>query len=106
MESLLSHERHELATTHRSRRRVDLDVPRILRSLQAPFARREHGPRRTFGVTMRPAPSSGAGGQVQLTLFNPTHPVVEQLRLLDVDRLSPLEALNTLSDLKRRIGNP
>ena len=51
----------------------------------------------------RPSSEAGKGGQVQLTLFNPPHPVVEQLRLLDVDRLSPLEALNTLSDLKRRV---
>jgi DNA mismatch repair protein MutS len=45
-----------------------------------------------------------APGQRQLTLFQPvaeTHPVVERLRQLDVDRLTPIEALNLLATLKR-----
>jgi DNA mismatch repair protein MutS len=42
--------------------------------------------------------------QRQLGLFQPAadvHPVVQQLRELDVDRLSPLDALNLLASLKR-----
>ena len=49
---------------------------------------------------------SGAppSSQRQLTLFQSpadTHPVVDRLRALDVDRLTPLEALNLLASLKR-----
>jgi hypothetical protein len=32
------------------------------------------------------------------------HPVVERIRQLDLDRLSPLEALNLLADLKKDAG--
>jgi DNA mismatch repair protein MutS len=42
--------------------------------------------------------------QAQLGLFQAAdepHPVVDRLRTLDVDRLTPLEALNLLADLKR-----
>jgi DNA mismatch repair protein MutS len=45
--------------------------------------------------------------QQQLGLFQPAaeaHPVVERLRGLDVDRLSPLEALNLLAELRREAG--
>ncbi len=45
-----------------------------------------------------------AAPQRQLGLFEPAappHPVVERLRGLDMDRLTPLEALNLLADLKR-----
>ncbi|MCC7007808.1 MAG: DNA mismatch repair protein MutS [Acidobacteria bacterium] len=48
---------------------------------------------------------SGAppAAQRQLSLFQPpaTHPVIERLTGVDVDRLTPLEALNLLSALKR-----
>jgi DNA mismatch repair protein MutS len=40
----------------------------------------------------------------QLGLFQApdVHPVVETLRATDVDRLSPLDALNLIADLKRK----
>jgi DNA mismatch repair protein MutS len=44
----------------------------------------------------------------QLALFaeaSQPNPVVEELKLLDLDRLTPLEALNRLADFKRRAGN-
>jgi DNA mismatch repair protein MutS len=49
---------------------------------------------------------SGApvSGQHQLGLFQPDpgpHPLVERLRAVDVDRLSPLDALNLLAALRR-----
>jgi DNA mismatch repair protein MutS len=52
---------------------------------------------------------SGAPGesQAQLGLFQAPPedpPVVERLRKLDVDRLTPLEALNVLAELKRDAG--
>jgi hypothetical protein len=42
----------------------------------------------------------------QLPLFSErTDPMVEELRSLDVNTLTPLEALNRLADFKRRAGN-
>lgn len=41
------------------------------------------------------------GAALQLTLFAPPSPAVEALRDLDVDSLTPLEALNRLYELKR-----
>ena len=45
-----------------------------------------------------------AASQRQLSLFQPAsapHPVVERLKATDVDRLTPIEALNLLASLKR-----
>ena len=40
----------------------------------------------------------------QLTIFTPlSQPVIEKLRALDLNRLTPLEALNLLAELKRQI---
>lgn len=44
-------------------------------------------------------------GDLQLTLFAaPEHPVVEELRRLDVERLTPLEALQQLAALRSRVA--
>jgi DNA mismatch repair protein MutS len=54
------------------------------------------------------APPVVARDPGQLALFveaSQPNPVVEELKLLDVDRLTPLEALNRLADFKRRAGN-
>jgi DNA mismatch repair protein MutS len=43
----------------------------------------------------------------QLALFSEPqtpNPVMEELKLLDVNTLTPLEALNRLADFKRRAG--
>jgi DNA mismatch repair protein MutS len=49
-------------------------------------------------VTIRPrAPKA-----VQLPLFSPSHPVLEELKSLDIDSMTPLEALNKLYELKRK----
>ena len=43
---------------------------------------------------------------VQLTMFTPlSEKIVERLRGADLDRLTPLEALNLLAELKRQIGS-
>jgi DNA mismatch repair protein MutS len=39
----------------------------------------------------------------QLALFEPTHPVVQELLDLQPDSMTPLEALNRLSELKRKL---
>ncbi len=53
----------------------------------------------------RPAVSGApAADQRQLALFQTpgdSHPVLDRLRRLDIDRLTPLEALTALADLKR-----
>jgi DNA mismatch repair protein MutS len=42
---------------------------------------------------------------VQLTMFTPlSEKIVERLRAADLDRLTPLEALNLLAELKKQIG--
>ena len=45
-----------------------------------------------------------SGGMVQLTLFDVMgHPVVERLREVNVEKLTPLEALNLLAQLRRLV---
>jgi DNA mismatch repair protein MutS len=48
--------------------------------------------------------SRAEGRPAQLTIFTPlSQPVLEQLRELELDRLTPLEALNLLAELKKQI---
>jgi DNA mismatch repair protein MutS len=48
--------------------------------------------------------SPGAGPPAQLTIFTPlSQPVLERLREVDLDRLTPLEALNLLAELKKQV---
>ena len=71
----------------------------ILRSLEEDELRR--GGRPTLS-------SAAAAGQQQLGLFQAAsepHPVVARLRALDIDRLSPLDALNLLAELRREAGS-
>ncbi len=49
----------------------------------------------------RVAVSSRPEAPLQLTLFGATHPAVARLRELEVDGLSPLDALTTLYELRR-----
>ncbi len=47
---------------------------------------------------LRPRPAA------QLTIFTPlSQPVLERLRVVDLDRLTPLEALNLLAELKKQV---
>ena len=69
----------------------------ILRSLEQDELQR--GGRPSLSGVSSPA-------QRQLALFQPApdmHPVLDRLRALEVDRLTPLEALNLLSELKRDV---
>ena len=55
----------------------------------------------------RPSLSGAApAAQQQLGLFQPSaeHPLLDRLRGIDVDRLTPLEALTLLAQLKREVG--
>jgi DNA mismatch repair protein MutS len=47
---------------------------------------------------------SGARRPAQLTIFTPlSQPVLERLREVDLNRLTPLEALNLLAELKKQV---
>jgi DNA mismatch repair protein MutS len=49
----------------------------------------------------RAAVAQPSSAPVQLTLFGGTHPALERLRNLEVDALSPLDALTTLYELRK-----
>jgi len=48
-----------------------------------------------------PADQAGGPAVVQLSLFGGTHPAVDALKKLDINALSPLEALNKLYELQK-----
>ena len=53
----------------------------------------------------RLAPATSRGGELQLTLFDPPeHPLLQQLRELEVNRLTPLEALTQLEAWQRELA--
>lgn len=55
-------------------------------------------------LTGQLTPGSAAERPTQLTIFTPlSQPVLEKLREVDLNRLTPLEALNLLAELKRQI---
>ena len=59
------------------------------------FAEQQATAHLSSGVTPSPA---------QLTIFTPlSQPVLEKLRDVDLNRLTPLEALNLLAELKKEI---
>jgi DNA mismatch repair protein MutS len=67
------------------------------------LAEHEASARRLSGH-LTPGASAEAERPTQLTIFTPlSQPVLEQLREVDLNRLTPLEALNLLAELKRQI---
>ncbi len=60
----------------------------------------EPTPRRGAGRRAAPPPAP----QFQLSLFGAPDPVVDELRALDVESLSPLEAITKLYELKQKAG--
>ena len=55
-------------------------------------------------LTEHLSPGSSPLPPTQLTIFTPlSQPVLERLRELDLDRLTPLEALNLLAELKKQV---
>jgi DNA mismatch repair protein MutS len=76
-------------------RAVVLRAGEVLRELELEAGSPERRRERTNAV------SQPATGPLQLTLFGTTHPAVERLRALEVDSLSPLDALQALYELAR-----
>lgn len=67
----------------------------------------EFGQPRLASVPDRPSTASNTGADVnpaaQFNLFNSArHPIIEELRKMDLDHLTPLEALNRLHELKKK----
>jgi DNA mismatch repair protein MutS len=59
---------------------------------------------RRLSEHLTPGSSPAPERPTQLTIFTPlSQPVLEKLREVDLDRLTPLEALNLLAELKRQI---
>jgi DNA mismatch repair protein MutS len=59
---------------------------------------------RRLSEHLTPGASTEPERPTQLTIFTPlSQPVLEKLREVDLDRLTPLEALNLLAELKRQI---
>ncbi len=61
------------------------------------------GPRRLAEAVT--AAKSSRSSAMQVSLFADVHPVVEALRKLDVNSLTPLDALNRLFELQRMAGD-
>jgi len=58
------------------------------------------GPKRLF----EPEPKRGKAAALQVSLFADVHPAVEALRKLDVNGLTPLDALNRLYELQKMVN--
>jgi DNA mismatch repair protein MutS len=76
-------------------RQVVRRATEVLSELERDSAAGRRGEARREAVTHQPAMP------MQLTLFGGTHPAVERLKDLEVDALSPLDALTALYELKR-----
>lgn len=59
------------------------------------------GPKRLFDAVSAKGGAKGKSAAMQVSLFADVHPVVEALRQLDVNGLTPLEALNRLFELQQ-----
>jgi DNA mismatch repair protein MutS len=55
-------------------------------------------------VAAMKAPIPEAETQIQLTMFGAPDPVLEELKSLDVESLSPIEAITKLYELKKQLG--
>lgn len=81
-------------------------VPReILDRAKEILSNLEGGELNDIGQPRIASHSSGGPGQLDLFLSD-KHPVVQELRKMDIHQLTPLEALNRLDDLKKKAENP
>jgi DNA mismatch repair protein MutS len=67
------------------------------------LAQHENAEQRVTGELAHGA-TAAAGERVQLTMFTPlSQKVVDRLREADLNRLTPLEAMNLLNELKKQL---
>ena len=68
------------------------------------LAQIEGDPRRAThkpNLTKKATQQTFRSGNIQMSMFRPkTHPIVEKLKDLDVNQITPMGALNLLYDLK------
>jgi DNA mismatch repair protein MutS len=77
--------------------------PEVIERARAVLAEHESAEHRLTGGL---AAEEAAPSSVQLTMFTPlSEKIVEQLREADLDRLTPLQALNLLAELRKQIGS-
>jgi DNA mismatch repair ATPase MutS len=50
------------------------------------------------------SPEAAAKSRAQLSFLSESHPVVEELKTLDINSMTPLEALSYLHRVKTRLG--
>ena len=81
---------------------VLLRAREILRNLEQTEFYREGRPRLAHGADAQPEP----GRQLALFGGRKEDPLLDELRRLDLDAMTPLEALQLLADVKRRLGEP
>jgi DNA mismatch repair protein MutS len=73
--------------------------PEVIERAREVLAEHESAEQRVTGQL-----SPGSAPPAQLTIFTPlSQPVVDKLREVDLNRLTPLEALNLLAQLKKEI---
>ena len=72
-------------------------VTRRAEEILADLEQQDHGTRRT---AMR-APVPSTAPQMQLTFFDAPNPVVEQIREMDVESMTPLDAIRVLFELRQ-----
>ncbi len=99
---------HQAANASPGRPAADQDVPTLEEASRSPVPPHSQGtdgakagavsPHRHAANGAASAPT-GAGKAVQLALFPELHPVLEQLRRIDILTMTPLEALNRLAEL-------
>jgi DNA mismatch repair protein MutS len=75
--------------------------PEVVARAREVLAEHESAGRRLTGELEADEPTRS----LQLTMFTPlSEKIVERLRAADLDRLTPLEALNLLAELKQQVG--
>jgi DNA mismatch repair protein MutS len=74
----------------------------VVRRAREVLAEHEHAESR-LSAQLSPG-NEGLPRSTQLTIFTPlSQPVLEKLRELDLNHLTPLEALNLLAELKKQV---
>lgn len=77
-------------------------VTRRAEEILAELEQQDHGSSGRRAAMKSPAPAAADfGAQMQLTFFDAPNPVVEQLREMDVESMTPLDAIRVLFELRQ-----